>query len=155
MDLIKKILAPTDLSALSAKGVRYACSLAKVAEAEVIVAHVVRTEEFLSHARKLRVATHREQETAMLDTLVDHHKAALEQFLKEQLSDINPAPQIRQVVEMGDPHSKIIEWAKREKADLIVICTHGRSGLSRMLLGSVTEKVLKSWACPVLAIPPH
>jgi nucleotide-binding universal stress UspA family protein len=56
---------------------------------------------------------------------------------------------------MGDPRTLIVNWARDKAADLIVMSTHGRSGLPRMILGSVTEKVLRSAACPVLAIPSH
>ena len=57
MDLIKKILAPTDLSTFSVSGVRYACNLAKALVAEVIVAHAVSTHEFLSHATSLKITS--------------------------------------------------------------------------------------------------
>jgi nucleotide-binding universal stress UspA family protein len=57
MDLIKKILAPTDLSSFSANGVRYACNLAKALGAEVILAHAVSTREFTSHATSLKMTS--------------------------------------------------------------------------------------------------
>lgn len=155
MDLIRKILAPTDLSAFSAKGVRYAFQLAKAVGAEVIVAHVLRTEEFLSHARGLEMAAPGPQENTMLTRLVDQHKHALGQFSEEQLANLNLDLKIRQIVEMGEPQSLIVNLAKNDGVDLIVMSTHGRSGLPRMMLGSVTERVIRSAPCPVLAIPSH
>lgn len=155
MDLIRKILTTTDFSALSAKGVRYAFQLAKAAGADVTVAHAVKTEEFLSHTRELRMAASRPQENTLLERLVDQHRRALERFSEEQLADLHLDLKIRQIVEMGEPQSVIVQLAKKEESDLIVISTHGRSGLPRMMLGSVTEKVIRSAPCPVLAIPSH
>jgi nucleotide-binding universal stress UspA family protein len=50
------------------------------------------------------------------------------------------------------PHEVIVETAKARKADLIVMATHGRSGLTHLLMGSVTEKVVRSATCPVLTV---
>ncbi|MGW8194070.1 MAG: universal stress protein [Desulforhopalus sp.] len=55
----------------------------------------------------------------------------------------------------GDPVSKIVEFAGTENADLMIISTHGATGLERILLGSVAEHVLKKSPCPVLIMNPH
>ena len=60
-----------------------------------------------------------------------------------------------EVLEMGEPHNAMSEWAKANGVDLIVMSTHGRSGISRAMLGSVTERVLRHAPCPVLAVPVH
>lgn len=60
---------------------------------------------------------------------------------------------VNEVVELGEPHAVIIETAKKLSVDLIVMSTHGRSGLNRWLFGSVTTKVLSSACCPVVVIP--
>jgi nucleotide-binding universal stress UspA family protein len=153
MDLIRKILAPTDLSAFSAKGVRYAFELAKALGAEVIAIHAVPTAEFLSHSRRLDMAA-AGQEANLLERLADRHKQALGQFLEKHLADLSDL-KTRQIVEMGAPRSLIVDMAEKEGVDLIVMSTHGRSGLPRMALGSVTERVLRRAHCPVLAIPSH
>jgi nucleotide-binding universal stress UspA family protein len=155
MDLIRKILTTTDLSAFSAKGVRYAFQLAKAVGAEVIVAHALKTEEFLSHVRRLEMAKPGPQENTLLERLVDQHQHAITQFSQEQLADLKLDLKIRPIVEMGEPHTLIVNWAKNEGVDLIVMSTHGRSGLPRVMLGSVTERVIRSASCPVLAIPFH
>jgi nucleotide-binding universal stress UspA family protein len=62
---------------------------------------------------------------------------------------------IKEIVEMGEPHDLIVEWAKDNAVDIVIMSTHGRSGLARMMLGSVTEKVLRKAQCPVLAVPCH
>jgi nucleotide-binding universal stress UspA family protein len=56
--------------------------------------------------------------------------------------------------EVGDPAQIIISTASRRRVDAIVMSTHGRSGVSRLLMGSCTEKVLRGAPCPVLVIPP-
>lgn len=155
MKLIRKILTTTDLSAFSAKGVRYAFQLANSAGAEVIIAHALKTEEFLSHTRELRMTVSRPQENTLLERLIDQHKHSLDRFSKEQLADLNLDLKIRQIVEMGEPQALIVNWAKKEGVDLIVMSTHGRSGLPRIMLGSVTERVIRNAPCPVLAIPSH
>jgi nucleotide-binding universal stress UspA family protein len=90
----------------------------------------------------------------MLKRLVDQHRHTLGQFLERQLADL-PDLKVRHIVEMGTPHSLIVDMAEKEGVDLIVMCTHGRSGLPRMALGSVTERILRRAHCPILAIPSH
>lgn len=55
----------------------------------------------------------------------------------------------------GEPAEEIIRYAASHSIDLIVMGTHGRTGFSRVLLGSVVERVLRGAACPVLVVPPH
>ena len=155
MDFIKKILTPTDLSSFSASGVRYACNLAKALGAEVIVAHAVSTSEFTSHATSLKISTSGAGADDLIGKLVEHQKQQLRQFCEHHLASVSADLNVQELVEMGDPHTLIVNWARDKAADLIVMSTHGRSGLPRMFLGSVTEKVLRSAACPVLAIPSH
>lgn len=155
MDLIKKILAPTDLSPFSAKGVRYACSLAKAMQAQVTIAHVLDTAEFLAIARSIGVTSGSFEPDSLLEKLLESHKRMLQQFLEQHLSDLKADLNMKQIVEKGEPHTMLVNWAKTKQVDLIVMSTHGRSGLPRMLIGSVTERVLRSSPCPVLAIPSH
>jgi nucleotide-binding universal stress UspA family protein len=155
MEPIKKILAPTDLSSFSASGVRYACNLAKTLGAEVIVAHAMSTSEFTSHATGLKITSSGPETDDPLGDLVEQQKKLLRQFLEHQLPTAGASLKVQQIVEMGDAHTLIANWARDKAADLIVMSTHGRSGLPRMFLGSVTEKVLRSASCPVLALPSH
>jgi nucleotide-binding universal stress UspA family protein len=160
MDFIKKILAPTDLSPLSAKAVRYACHLAKALQAQVTIAHVFNTAEFPS-AEFLYMGGGLEfeylsvEKDKLLVRYLEQQKQMLQQFVDQHLSDLKVDLNMEQVVERGEPYTMLVNWAKRKGVDLIVMSTHGRSGLPRMLLGSVTEKVLRSSSCPVLAIPSH
>jgi nucleotide-binding universal stress UspA family protein len=155
MDPIKNILAPTDLSALSAKGLEYAGGLAKRIAAQVTVCHVVRTEEFVAHARLLEKGSDSARAEDQLAHLVDQHRQLLHDFVDRHLRSANADLVIAEIVEMGEPHRLIIDCIKPNAIDLIVMSTHGRSGLQRMMLGSVTEKVLRNAHCPVLVIPPE
>jgi nucleotide-binding universal stress UspA family protein len=79
----------------------------------------------------------------------------LHEFVKRHLSPSVQEVVIKETIEMGEPDDLIVDWANDNSIDVIVISTHGRSGLSRMILGSVTEKVLRKARCPVLAVPCH
>ena len=143
---IRKILAPTDMSELSCVGLRYALEMARELGAEVIAYHVVPMGEdwFVGYEKHGPVRN-----------LLANEEAALDKLLTEKFAeDIKPIT-IRQKVEIGGPHTSIVEVAEREGADLIVMSTHGRTGLSHILLGSVTEKVVARAPCPVLVIPSH
>lgn len=61
---------------------------------------------------------------------------------------------IREEVEIGIPAEKIVEKAAAEGVDMIMMSTHGRSGLRHFLIGSVTERVVRLAACPVLSVRP-
>jgi nucleotide-binding universal stress UspA family protein len=155
MDEIKRILAPTDLSAFSAKGLVYAAHLAKALAVQIIVCHVVRTEEFVTHARLLEKSLSASKVEEQLKHLQAKHSELLHDFVTRHLLPSMNDVVIKEIVEMGEPDDLIVDWANNNAIDMIVISTHGRSGLSRMLLGSVTEKVLRKARCPVLAIPCH
>jgi nucleotide-binding universal stress UspA family protein len=129
--------------------------LARALGAEVILAHAVSTKEFISHATSLKITSSGAESNDLLGKLVEHHKEPLREFMEEQLVSVGADLNVQPVVEMGDAHTLIVNWARDKAVDLIVMSTHGRSGLPRMLLGSVTEKVLRSASCPVLAIPSH
>jgi universal stress protein A len=147
MQPIKKILAPTDLSDLSQTGVRYALDLARRLDAQVVVYYAVCLDEFLryelSHVRPL-----------LMDGVLERYRLELKRFVDAYFADILPLVQVKQQVELGNPDDNIIAKAKDEGAYLIVISTHGRTGLSHMFTGSVTENVVRHASCPVLSIRP-
>lgn len=144
MDKIKKILAPTDYSELSGAGIHYALDLARSLSAEVIVLHVVSLSDdwFSKH-----------EELSPVRDLLTEQREFLDKFLREKFADAMNLVEVRQKVELGSPYSNIAELAEREAVDLIVMSTHGRTGLDHMMLGSVTEKVIAHAPCPVLALP--
>jgi len=150
MEKIQKILAPTDLSELSAAGVRYALGLARALGAEVTVYHVVTYEDMRRYNQQLG-----DFRIAPGDHFLAGHRAVLTRFLKENFSDLLPTVELQEKVEVGTPDKSINEEAKVAGSDLIVISTHGRTGLNHLLFGSVTEKVVRHAPCPVLSIHPE
>ncbi|HJU61719.1 MAG TPA: universal stress protein [Candidatus Binatia bacterium] len=155
MDHVKKILAPTDLSTLSLGGLRYAFGLARSFGAEVIVYHVINRDEIMHFSEQLKrfgnpVAIGRHTES-----LIEESRDALSHFLQDNLGDLLPLVEVRTKVEIGLPYKNIVERARDDGADLIVMSTHGRTGFSHVLLGSITEKVVRTAPCPVVSIRPE
>jgi nucleotide-binding universal stress UspA family protein len=137
MAILKKILAPTDFSELSAEGVRYACKLAKDVGAQVIVLNVVILDES-NLVGKGELAAHEKRLSEFTSKIVGRRADDLK---------------IHEAVVTGQAYAAIVDCAEKERADLIVMSSHGRSGLSRMLIGSVTDKLLRGATCPVLVVP--
>jgi nucleotide-binding universal stress UspA family protein len=153
--MIRKILAPTDLSELSRAGVRYALNKAKDHGTEVIIYHVVTTDEMLKLGERLRGDGLRTGESPnLLKSYLETYRGRLARFVKENFSDLLPFVRVNEKVELGTPDKNIVELAETEGVDLIVMSTHGRTGLSRVFLGSVTERVVRNAPCLVLTVPP-
>lgn len=148
MDRTKKILAPTDLSDLSQIGVRRALEMASSqGGAEVIVYHVIGYEEANPHDEIFRAES-------FSSWLLEDRQKFLAELLRNNYREFISKVKIHQQVEIGVPQQRIVEKAVKEGVDMIVMCTHGRTGLLHMLIGSVTEKVVRWAPCPVLSIPP-
>jgi nucleotide-binding universal stress UspA family protein len=145
MPKIKKIIAATDLSKLSLAGVRYAMEMGRDQGAAVIVYHVIDSEGDRFAGR---------DDLSQADTLVPRQKQRLVEFIKENCADLLGKVELQQVVDLGVPYKKIVEKAEKEGADLVVISTHGRTGVDQFLLGSVTQRVVARAPCPVLSIRP-
>ena len=137
MAMFKTILAPTDFSDLSANGVRYAGQLASETGAELIIFNVVVLDE--SNAIDKRE--------------MEQHKKRLADFVAKKVPDAGARLKMRQLVDAGQPFGAIVDCAEKEGVDLIVMSSHGRTGVPRMLIGSVTDKILRGSPCPVLVVP--
>lgn len=134
----KTVVVPVDFSEASLRAVDSA--LALVADA--------------SHLHVIHVLPAMEPgEPGLIWTTIDDatRKRHTEQALKERLDDAKFA-NVHMSVAVGDPGHEITEFAGREKADLIVLPSHGRTGLSRILIGSVAERVVRLAKCPVLVL---
>jgi nucleotide-binding universal stress UspA family protein len=127
---IRTILHPTDFSATSNCALRLACSLARDRNARLIVLHVV-------------------------PGSLAAEKRGFGEELDEELNRMEiPDPQLRveRRLEEGDPVAQVLRVAEEEGCDLIVMGTHGRTGLGRLLMGSVAEQVVRNGTCPVLTV---
>jgi nucleotide-binding universal stress UspA family protein len=137
MFAIRTILYPTDFSDESAAAFGVACSLATKHGAEVVVLHVAPPTTFGEFANQAQMV---EEE---------------EQLMEESLRPIQspePGVRVRHQLERGDAAELIVSVAQDLGCDLIVMGTHGRSGLSRLFMGSVAEHVLRTAPCPVLTV---
>lgn len=137
---VETILYPTDFSADSQPAFEVACALAGDAGGRVVILHVERPPLTTLGG------------TAGVPPLPDEYDR---QSLWEQLQGVQPSRSgiaIEHRLEYGEPESVIIKTALDIGADLIVMGTHGRSGLRRLLMGSVAEHVVRKAPCPVLTV---
>lgn len=141
---IRHLLAPTDFSDASKQAVMYAFGLAQACGAKVSLLHVV---EPLTFPLDGYIAP--ELITTLLQDLEREAHSQLAELLSGAGS-INVA--VTPHLMVGVPYQKILETAAAEHVDLIVMATHGRTGLSHLVLGSVTEKVVRLAPCPVLTV---
>jgi universal stress protein A len=146
---IHKVLVPIDFSDGSLEALEYAIDLARPIDAELIILFVV--------------------EPAYYGTGADLYSGSIDPSVllqeqqrigAEQLSQLGRrldqrAIRFRTLLETGTPHRIVAGVAEKQRVDLILMATHGRSGFSHLLLGSVTEKVIRSAPCPVLTLRAH
>lgn len=142
MKKVEKILAPTDLSEISRIGLSYAFDLARGWGAELTVYHVTDAAELANY------------KAASLQDLIEKRKTALAQHLTEHFAELLPLVEVRTKVDVGSAADNIIAEADKSGSDLIVMSTHGRTGLAHMVMGSVTEHVVRNASCPVFSVHP-
>ncbi|MFP4460546.1 MAG: universal stress protein [Candidatus Zixiibacteriota bacterium] len=141
---IKKILLPVDFSEFSKIAAPYAVDLARKFEADLFIIHVF-DENILDpyyfgeddYAEKYFMNLQKEFQEKIDDILEDI-----------ETEDINIIP----ILANGAPFIEILKFTKKEKIDMMVVSTHGRSGLSQMFMGSTAEKVVRKSPCPVLSV---
>lgn len=142
----KQILWPTDFSTLSLHGGRYARGFADVFGARLHVIHVIAP----PLAPDVSVMLPAEVPVAVSEPdLLEACRRGLDQFVAEHLGDA--AALVRDVF-FGNPWSGICDYARRSAIDLIVVATHGRTGLRHALIGSTAEKIVRHAPCPVLVV---
>jgi len=141
----QKILVPTDFSPASSQAVPYARELARLHQAEILLVHVME----LPHYPTLF------EGTALVvppidETLRTQLSAQLEKSARDLAAE--SGVRCRAVLREGPATHELLACAKEENVDLVVIATHGYTGLKHMLLGSTAEQVVRHAGCPVLTI---
>jgi nucleotide-binding universal stress UspA family protein len=138
---LRKILVPVDFSECSQKALQYAIRFARAFRAEVLLLHVL--EPYLPYP-----------EMTALDTAILQAKSREygEKGLRKLLQSIGDEAVCRSLLRLGAAHREIVEAAKEHDVDLIIISTHGHSGLGRAMLGSTTERVVRRASCPVFVV---
>lgn len=149
MVAIKKILVPVDFSESSRSALRYAMGLGTAMDANITVLHMnwipaayVGTEVMMTPV------------AAQGQTLQEYTQTRAEESLEQMVREVcrEQAGRVKREVGVGDAARGIIERARDGKFDLVVMGTHGRSGLDHWLIGSVAEKVVRGAPCPVLTV---
>src|SRR5471030_2393649 len=144
---IQKILLPTDFSEYSAAATKYACELATKFDAELHILHTLETH---------LVSTPNFAMGLDLPKYVSESKAAAEKSLAGVLDPKWAAGRkVIQAVVEGSPKVQIIQYARKQNIDLIVLATQGRTGLAHVIVGSVAETVVRTAPCPVLTVRPE
>ena len=145
MDKLDHMLVPLDGSELSEKALTAAYTLAGMSNAEITLIRVLRPVE--------EIIKIDEQHAIYVDQQIDFKTRRANKYLKtiRQLA-AQKSLKINMVVEMGDAAEAIINFARNNPIDLIVMSTHGRSGLKRWVYGSVAGKMLRGAYHPILLI---
>lgn len=168
--MFKKILVPCDGSDLAGQAVfPYVEDFGKETGAQIVILRVVQSPpgrsgtHFRAGAPEMPISLpetpedvsigrhpiYRDQEIASAVHEARSSVAKPEHLLRER------GVHVRAEVILGEPADEIIEYAEQENFDLIVLCSHGSSGIRRWVFGSVTEKVLRGTTVPVLVIRPE
>lgn len=150
--LYSKILLPLDGSEFSAEALPHAEAMAESSQAELVLFQVIEdTRDYvLTRAENLGIYA------------VEHSDTQREEALetaRRYLDDLASSLRHRQIATStdmgsGDPATAIVDYARNEGVDLIVMSTHGRTGLARWAYGSVAHKVLQAAPCAVLVVRP-
>ena len=142
MIVIKNILCPVDHSDCSKEALKYAVSFAIKDNSKLYLLHVI------------DIRTFDESINAMTPQIPDDKTLAQ---LKTKLLDCIPEEirddmDVEALVVQGIPFVEIISTAKKNDVDMIVLGSHGRTGITHMMMGSVSEKVVRKAPCPVLTV---
>ena len=140
---LARILAPTDRSAFSQKAVDYARALAKQFGGELHVLRVMQDED---------KAIAEYAVTGVIDA--SQPQDDYNRWVAELVGETGDVRRIETVQIASDIPEAIVRYARHNGIDLIVMATHGRTGLTHLLMGSVAEKVVRGAPCPVLTLRP-
>ncbi len=147
--MYQKILLPTDGSKFAENAAKHAIWIASRSGAEIIVLNVIETSSLVGLPAEDLIVKIKEM-------LKEEGRRSLER-ISEMISQSEDESKIEDVkitqkTEEGSPAESILKTIENEDIDLVVMGTSGKHGLDRFLLGSVTEKVVRSSKCPVLAV---
>lgn len=147
--LIKVILCPVDFSDNSVRAYRHALSLAEHYGSKLVVQHVVELWRYPSASYAATAGAYDE----FWQAICEGGKKKLREFVKNHTYEGNQ-PEL--VVQEGMAPDVILSFAQSQNADVIVMGTHGHRGFDRLMVGSVTNRVMRRAPCPVLAVSnPH
>jgi len=142
---IRRILYPSDFSPASRPAFKRAVELAKSLRSQLLIVHVLAPPPIIGEGY-ITAAT--------VETLLQSQRHAAQRQLRVLVARAKAAGArvSSLLVETGMTHEQIVRVARRKRADMIVMGTHGRTGLTRLLLGSVANHVIATARCPVLTV---
>lgn len=138
---LKRILVPVDFSDCSRKALQYAIPFARQFGAGITMLFVIQPYMPISDMVPLDI-----------ETIESRMRETAEKELAALKDTIEPDVKSDTAVRMGNPHLEIVRAAQDLNADLIIVSTHGRTGLSHVLMGSTTERVVRHAKCPVMVL---
>ncbi len=141
---ISKVLVPIDFSDYSKSALKYAVNFVGHFKAELTLIYVVEPVIYPPDFSMGQIAI------PSVDLEMD--KRAVEELNKLAQQEIPSEIKVKSVVKTGKPFLEIIETAQEEDVDLIIIATHGHTGVEHILFGSTAEKVVRKALCPVLTL---
>lgn len=144
---LKKVLFPTDLSETAAEAQLYACALAEQFAAELHVLSVVQDVTLMSPDPNIPWVI----PASTLDEVRQNLETAINQIPDANWSE---GRIVHRAIRSGTPFIEIAKYAEEQEIDVIVVGTHGRSGITHLLLGSTAEKIVRKAPCPVLTVRP-
>ena len=150
---LTRILAPTDFSKYSGFALEWAAYLAQCMKADLLLLHVLSeeegniVEEVIGEGAVVQIPKGIRQ-----NVVEERQKRMTDQYEMVVSREIKASLKVERMTRIGVPFLEIVRVAKERDVDLIVLGTHGRTGLSHALIGSVAEKVVHHAHCPVLSI---
>ena len=141
---LKKILVPIDFSDNSKKALRYAIPFAQQFKATLILVYIVEPTIYPSDFGFGQVGFP-DVEKEMHEKAIGEMSALIDSFVPEKMT-------ARTLVGSGIPFVEITTFAKEEEVDMIIVATHGRTGVEHILFGSTAEKIIRKAPCPVLVV---
>jgi nucleotide-binding universal stress UspA family protein len=157
----KKILCPVDLSRFSLDALRLAVNVAEASGATLDILHVIHNpfdEIYLTEITQTdpalidAYATEPQRRAKALRATEEHSEVLVKQFCHDVVQHHG---KIRYHVRSGDPFEEILETTEDLMTDLVVLATHGRTGIKRLVIGSVAEKIVRHARCPVMTVKPE
>jgi nucleotide-binding universal stress UspA family protein len=146
MEFAKKILFPVDLSEVSPKIAPYVKEIASKFGAEVHLVFVARVLQYFTS-----IYVPHPSVTNFETEIIKGAERKLDEFVKENFQGVSPKVQVI----LGDAAEEILNYVRSEGIDLIIMGTHGRKGLEKIVFGSVAERVVQKSPVPVLTINPY
>ena len=144
MEIIKKILVPIDFSDYSKKALQYTVKMAEALNAELFLVYVIEPVVYPADLSMGQVVI-----PQLEMDMNERAKTELEELAKSEIGD---SLKYNILIKTGKPFMEIIETASEIDADLIIIATHGHTGVEHLLFGSTAEKIVRKAPCPVLTL---